>query len=195
MNLTKNSILALFSVSNHAVATAALRGEDVNEPLKGLENIAESDVMITVGNESETSTNVFGRPLQPCSEDGMAKTGFTRSGQCIDQENDTGSHHICIDLSSTAPDGSDEDFCEVTGQDDWCAEDMPCHEDLNRDCPVENWCVCQWAFERYLAQAGGCDAVQVIECDAVNSKAIEAYREDPEEHAAVLACLESRCNI
>ena len=45
----------------------------------------------------------------------MALTGFTRNGKCTDLVDDEGSHHICIDLSST----EGGDFCEVTGQPDW----------------------------------------------------------------------------
>eukprot|EP00571_Detonula_confervacea_P014042 CAMPEP_0172311264 /NCGR_PEP_ID=MMETSP1058-20130122/14401_1 /TAXON_ID=83371 /ORGANISM="Detonula confervacea, Strain CCMP 353" /LENGTH=132 /DNA_ID=CAMNT_0013024399 /DNA_START=229 /DNA_END=627 /DNA_ORIENTATION=- len=123
----------------------------------------------------------------------MAKTGFDRSGQCVDQEGDTGSHHICIDLSSTSSNG--KDFCEVTGQDNWCAKDMPCHEDTNKQCPVERWCVCQWAFAGYLALADGCNAIQEIECKAVNIKAVEAYEKDKEKYGDALSCLKERCKL
>mmetsp|Transcript_8983 Transcript_8983/g.21861 ORF Transcript_8983/g.21861 Transcript_8983/m.21861 type:complete len:181 (+) Transcript_8983:62-604(+) len=142
---------------------------------------------------ADDAKNVYGNPLQPCSQDGMAKTGFDRSGKCVDEANDTGSHHICMNLSSASSNG--EDFCQVTGQPDWCADTMPCHEDEHTECPVENWCVCQWAFEGYLASAGGCDAVQEIECESVNIKAVEAYKEDKEKHADALACLTERCNL
>lgn len=123
----------------------------------------------------------------------MAKTGYTRSGQCVDQEGDTGSHHICINLSSTSSSG--KDFCEVTGQDDWCSEKMPCHEDESQDCPVEDWCVCQWAFAGYIKSAGACEAIQEIECDAVNIKAVEAYEKDVEKYGEALDCLKDRCNL
>ena len=45
--------------------------------------------------------NVKGEVLQKCSGTGMALTGFTRNGQCIDENDDQGSHHVCIDMSST----------------------------------------------------------------------------------------------
>ena len=145
------------------------------------------------GSSTESSQNVYGDDLEPCSQPGMAKTGFTRTGQCVDQENDTGSHHICIDLSSASSNG--EDFCQVTRQDDWCAEDMPCHEDESKNCPVKQWCVCQWAFEGYLQKAGGCDSIQKIECKAVNIKALEAYEADKTVHADALACLKEKCKL
>lgn len=175
----------ILSTSIHVVAANHERGTD--NLLRGIESIAKSDV-----NDTQ-SKNVFGDPLESCSQNGMAKTGYDRSGQCVDQEGDTGSHHICINLKSASSNG--KDFCEVTGQDDWCAKDMPCHEDKSRQCPVERWCVCQWAFAGYLASAGGCDAVQEIECKAVNSKAVEAYEKDEEKYGDALSCLKERCKL
>jgi hypothetical protein len=40
----------------------------------------------------------------------MALTGYTRSGQCYAHDDDHGSHHVCIDLSST----TGGNFCAVT---------------------------------------------------------------------------------
>merc|ERR1712161_21704 len=91
--------------------------------------------------------NVYGKPLESCSEEGMALTGFTRSGSCVELDEDVGSHHICLDMSSLDgmhPDQTDptqsQDFCQVTGQPDWCAsKDMACHEggdDNGGGCPV-----------------------------------------------------------
>ena len=62
-------------------------------------------------------------------------------------------------------------------------------------CPVSNWCVCQWAFEGYIAKAGGCDAIQDIMCDAVNIVALKAYAADPKEHGMALACLKEKCKL
>jgi uncharacterized protein (DUF2237 family) len=84
--------------------------------------------------------NVLGNELQSCSSDGMALTGYTRTGYCVDQKEDSGSHHVCIDVSSA----SGGNFCKVTGQEDWCSSEMPCHEDQSKNCPVQSWCVCQW---------------------------------------------------
>merc|ERR1711908_250454 len=88
--------------------------------------------------------NVKGGALQKCSGQGMALTGFTRTGHCVDQNDDEGSHHICIDMASN----KGGNFCAVTGQ--------------------PNWCVCQWAFASHLQRAGGCDKIQNIVCDATN---------------------------
>ena len=125
----------------------------------------------------------------------MALTGFTRDGHCVEEDDDAGSHHICIDLSSTSNNG--ENFCQVTGQDNWCAEQMPCFDSSSAQCPVKHWCVCQWAFSDYLQEAGGCDAIQTIDCEATNIKAVEAYKaqEGEQKFDDAYACLASRCHL
>jgi len=143
---------------------------------------------------SSSYRNVFGESLSSCSQDGMALTGFTRTGYCVDRNDDQGSHHICIDLSSAAG----GNFCEVTGQSDWCSsEDMPCHEDIEESCAIQHWCVCQWAFASYLANAGGCDSIQDIVCDSINLEAVLAYvrESSSKKYANALTCLESRCQL
>lgn len=187
----------------------------------------ESDVSSSSSSQGQdTDTeylNVYGQPLQPCSYDGMALTGYTRSGYCVDRWNDQGSHHVCIDLSSTSTGSSDDDnnnngqnFCQVTGQSDWCSsEDMPCHEyeqDQDADdqqeqeqqygCPVTNWCVCQWAFSSYVkASSEGCDNIQSVVCESINVEALLAYQResskwnaDPKYQTA-LECLVNRCGL
>merc|ERR1719261_2322918 len=66
--------------------------------------------------------SVTGKELERCSGPGMALTGFTRTGQCVDQQDDAGSHHVCLDLQSDDSGG----FCEMTGQSNWCESRMPC---------------------------------------------------------------------
>merc|ERR1719148_16664 len=154
-----------------------------------------------------THWNVYGKPLESCSEDGMALTGFTRSGSCVELDEDVGSHHICIDMSSLDgmnPDKTDpsqsQDFCQVTGQPDWCAsQDMACHEDSNKsDCPVVDWCVCQWAFSAYVNAAGGCDKIQQLKCESTNIEAVWAYNKvhstRPDIQTA-LECLVAKCDL
>lgn len=147
------------------------------------------------GRSTASYLNINGEALQPCSQDGTALTGYTRNSYCVDQNDDAGSHHICINLGSIANSG--QNFCEVTGQSDWCSStDMPCHEDPNQSCAVENWCVCQWAFASYIEKAGGCEAIQDIQCDSINMQAMEAYkRSDDSSHEEALACLYERCLI
>ena len=149
-------------------------------------------VAALVGTAEAGYTNVYGEELQSCSSSGQALTGYLRNGMCTALVDDAGSHHICIDLSST----SGGNFCSVTGQPDWCSSKMACHEDQSSQCQVENWCVCQWAFASYIEKAGGCDKIQDLNCSAINMEAIKAYRSSTEEkHAAALQCLETRCNL
>ncbi|KAL7486033.1 hypothetical protein ACHAW6_011632 [Cyclotella cf. meneghiniana] len=144
---------------------------------------------------SSSHVNLYNQPLQPCSTAGMAQTGYTRDGTCVDRYDDSGSHHICIDLSSASSDGLN--FCQVTGQSNWCAEQMPCDDDGTNYCPVKDWCVCQWAFASYLQEAGGCDAIQEIRCEATNMQTVEAYRSraGEEKYENALACLTQRCGL
>jgi hypothetical protein len=74
---------------------------------------------------------------------------------------------------------------------------MSCDGSYGR-CPVEHWCVCQWAFASYLQRAGGCDKIQTVVCEATNMVALTAYRAQAahDEHiATALKCLESKCNV
>ena len=163
--------------------------------------------------------NVYGKPLADCSGPGMALTGFTRDGTCVDKNDDAGSHHICIEMDSSQ--GSN--FCEVTGQPNWCESDMPCADspggasEAILECPVRNWCVCEWAFSGYIGKAGGCatrrprrrgggreaispfidagDAIKAINCNATNALAVAHYEAKGSEATAALACLESRCGL
>merc|ERR1711907_651419 len=106
-------------------------------------------VLIAVVQSCLAYTNVNGEPLQPCSSAGMALTGFTRDGHCVAHNDDAGSHHVCIDMSSN----TGGNFCAVTGQPDWCSSSMGCHEG-GGSCQVKHWCVCEWAFARYPAGRG-----------------------------------------
>lgn len=150
---------------------------------------------IAVATSSSSYQNVEGSALQSCSNDGTALTGYTRNGYCVDQDDDAGSHHICINLSSIATSG--QNFCSVTGQSDWCSStDMPCHENPNESsCAIENWCVCQWAFASYIEKAGGCEAIQDIQCSAINMKALIAYQSDYDKYGEALSCLYERCEV
>ncbi|VEU41838.1 unnamed protein product [Pseudo-nitzschia multistriata] len=138
------------------------------------------------------SLNIYGHELASCSQNGMALTGFMRDGYCVEEEDDEGSHHICIDLSST----TGGNFCQVTGQDNWCNNSEECHGDSSSTCPIQNWCVCQWAFATYIKKAGGCDQIQDIVCEAINMEALYAYgekRETDEDIDAAFDCIERRC--
>jgi len=160
-------------------------------------------------NAGSNYKNIYGDDLRTCSvpDSNMALTGYTRSGSCVDYDDDAGSHHICIDVSS-----ADDNFCTVTGQSDWCSSYMPCDTTGDDDdddggddeglCPVQNWCVCQWAFASYIATAGGCDFIQEIQCDAINLEAAAAYasvagtsKDTNGKYTDALRCIEERCEF
>ena len=86
-------------------------------------------------------------------------------------------------------------FCEVTGQPNWCDSSMQCDNGSGApgtgSCQVKNWCVCQWAFASYIERAGGCDMIQDIDCEATNMEALVAYRAQGMSEA--LSCFEKRC--
>ena len=148
-------------------------------------------VCLQLGNAEQT-LNIYGEPLVPCSSAGMAKTGYMRDGQCGSARGDYGSHHVCIDLSSV----TGGNFCTVTGQPNWCNDSMPCHENESAACPVQHWCVCQWAFASYVKEAGGCDMIQEVVCDSININAKDAYEgSSSPDHAVALDCLKAKCNI
>lgn len=137
--------------------------------------------------------NVNGGTLARCSGTGMALTGYTRNGHCVDQNDDAGSHHICIDMQSS----SGGNFCQVTGQPNWCDRSMPC-DSAAGVCPVQHWCVCQWAFASYISRAGGCDKIKNIVCEATNMEAYRAYQSQAASQphiASALQCLEERCGL
>lgn len=48
--------------------------------------------------ELDESVNVFGDPLLPCSEDPI--TGFFRDGCCNTNEDDIGSHTVCVEVTT-----------------------------------------------------------------------------------------------
>lgn len=100
-------------------------------------------------------------------------------------------------------------FCEVTGQNNWCGSTMACDEvgtvprqqtlyPTESQCPVQHWCVCQWAFAKYLERAGGCDKIQNIVCEATNMQTLVQYRSKAKTDPSIkeaLQCLEKRCRL
>eukprot|EP00941_MAST-03F_sp_MAST-3F-sp1_P005375 g5375.t1 len=145
--------------------------------------------------QSDMNMNVTGGTLQQCSQIGEANTGFTRNGQCADINGDIGTHHICYNIN--AADNNDSNFCQETGQPDWCSEEDACTPGSTEEtCPRVHWCVCQWAFRGFLGSViGGCDAVKVnIQCDATNCEAVKAYRDANDQASQnALACIKQKC--
>ena len=150
--------------------------------------------VVLLASAASAYKNVVGGELEHCSGTGMALTGYTRQGLCVDRVDDAGSHHICINMQSNVG----GNFCSVTGQPDWCSSSMTCDDGTGSygsgSCQVQNWCVCQWAFASYLQRAGGCDKIQEIVCEATNMEAYKAYASNS-NYAEAKACIESRCGL
>mmetsp|Transcript_1514 Transcript_1514/g.3346 ORF Transcript_1514/g.3346 Transcript_1514/m.3346 type:complete len:251 (+) Transcript_1514:161-913(+) len=155
--------------------------------------LLSATILMALRTTNASYQNVYGNALASCSSDGMARTGFMRDGHCTEVNDDAGSHHICINVSST----SGGNFCTVTGQPNWCSYTMGCHSDYHTTtCPVENWCVCQWAFASYISRAGGCEYIQDVICEATNAEAMRAYEENRGSSQAIndaYECLKQRC--
>lgn len=104
------------------------------------------------------SDSLSGRPLVPCASD----TGFRRDGFCSKHAADAGAHHVCLDPLPA-------DFCTATRQPDWCVPDAP-------------WCVCEWAFARYVEETKQCPQVK---CDATTQVSVTG---------AARECLRRQCS-
>mmetsp|Transcript_64411 Transcript_64411/g.54624 ORF Transcript_64411/g.54624 Transcript_64411/m.54624 type:complete len:118 (+) Transcript_64411:100-453(+) len=114
----------------------------------------------------------------------MALTGFTRSGECVDENDDAGSHHICINLKST----KGGNFCEQTGQSNWCDGEMTCNSGKGL-CSAANWCVCEWAFVKYISKAGGCSMINDIKCSAINKVVLKHYKNKLDQSGEITKAL------
>ena len=95
--------------------------------------------------EIDTSLNVFGSPLQSCSENPV--TGFLRDGCCNTSDTDIGSHTVCIEVT--------KDFLEYSrfkGND--LSTPVP-EFDFPGLKPGNRWCLCaqRWleAYKQNMA--------------------------------------------
>ena len=82
--------------------------------------------------EMDESVNVFDEPLQSCSED--PATGFFRDGCCNTNDQDTGSHTVCIQIT--------KDFLEYSR---FRGNDLstPMHDfGFPGLRPGDRWCLC-----------------------------------------------------
>ena len=145
------------------------------------------------------------------STKGMALTGPTRTGYCMND--DSGLLHICIDLTSSS---TGRYFCDVADHTEMCSSFMRCDTknwdgDANNVtdgdaghvledgevefCPVQHWCVSQREFASYVENADGCDNIQDFMCESINYQAVKAYyrKQNQEKYVHTLNCLLERC--
>lgn len=95
--------------------------------------------------EVDASLNVFGEPLEPCSDNPVA--GFFRDGCCNTNDTDIGSHTVCIEVT--------KDFLEYSrfkGND--LSTPVP-EFDFPGLKPGDRWCLCaqRWleAYKQNMA--------------------------------------------
>ena len=155
----------------------------------------------------DTARNVYGKPLEKCSSEGMAITGFLDTGYCVDVEGYDDNHHvICVALHETEAPGylyGSYDFCEVIGDTkpvNWCDSNLPCHHDENEMCPVEDWCVGENDIAKFIQLATGCDKLGTINCEATNEdvithleRIVNREEDDNMEYEIALACIKESC--
>ena len=177
-------------------------GED-RHPDDTLEDLRDAESG-PIGTERHgESMNVWGEPMERCSGESMAMTGI--DGYCDDV------HYadlVCVNLETTTKPGAfgglfgAYDFCETIGETDpnWCDMMHPCHRNPHVECSVANWCVGITDFADFIHEAGGCDKVGQLSCEATNEQVVIAYKDhmreegDPDQRfKAALACIQQRC--
>ena len=94
--------------------------------------------------EMDEAINVFGEPLEPCSEDPL--TGFFRDGCCNTSEQDVGSHTVCVQVTQEFL-----EFSRKRGNDLSTPRPEIGFSGLN---PMDQWCLCaaRW-LEAYQQEA------------------------------------------
>ncbi|MDG2307094.1 MAG: DUF2237 domain-containing protein [Candidatus Binatia bacterium] len=92
----------------------------------------------------DESTNVFGEPLEDCSNNPL--TGFFRDGCCNTSEQDGGSHTVCVELTEEFL-----DFSRLRGNDLSTPRPEFGFPGLK---PGDRWCLCaaRW-LEAYQSEA------------------------------------------
>ena len=116
------------------------------------------------------SLNVLGGPLQTCSTNPM--TGFLRDGCCNTNDQDQGSHTVCVEMTAEFL-----EFSKLAGND--LSTPMPAYgfPGLN---PGDKWCLCVTRWK----QAFDAGVAAPIYLEASHSSALEwVDLDDLKEHA------------
>ena len=94
----------------------------------------------------ETQKNVFGEPLEPCSNDPL--TGWFRDGCCNTDKNDHGLHTVCAKVT--------DDFlqwCKIAGNDLITPHPEFGFPGLKEG---DNWCVCASWYVKSIEAGKAC---------------------------------------
>jgi len=118
----------------------------------------------------------------------MAITGWHRDGLCSHHNKDHGSHHICVKNIRSSENPPRRSFCEITGQENWCDKKGDCTRDSSEQCHRDKWCVCEWAFERFVKEKG-CDNFD-IDTHATNRLVLDHYQKNGSNNA--LMCIQKK---
>lgn len=118
------------------------------------------------------SINVFGEPLETCSE--RPRTGFFRDGCCNTGAHDTGSHTVCVEVSQEFL-----EFSRFRGND--LSTPVP-HFDFPGLKPGDRWCLCaaRWleAYEqgrapRVLLKSTHARALEIVPLELLKQLAAD----------------------
>ena len=118
------------------------------------------------------SLNVLGGALQTCSTDPL--TGFLRDGCCNTNDQDFGSHTVCVEMTAECL-----EFSKLAGND--LSTPMPEHGFPGLE-PGDRWCLCaarwQEAYENNMAprvvlESTHRRAMEIISLDALRELAVE----------------------
>ena len=198
----KARFLTTFFVATTAVvAGEQALGED-RHPDNTVQDLRDADTDGIGEQRHGESMNVWGEPMERCSGEQTAMTGI--DGYCDDVHY---AELVCINIAQAEKPGTfgglfgAYDFCETIGETDpnWCDAMHPCHRNEHVECSVQNWCVGVTSFADFIHEAGGCDKVGEISCEATNEAGVEAYHAhmkegDPDKRfEAALACIQQRC--
>ena len=110
------------------------------------------------------SKNVLGEPLVPCSKSGGPRTGWFRNGCCDTDDDDVGSHTVCVRVSAEFL-----AFSKSVGND--LSTPQPGFPGLS---PGDQWCLCASRWEQAL-KAGKAPPVLLV---STHVRALEAVSLD-----------------
>ncbi len=115
--------------------------------------------------------NVLGQTLEPCSKDPM--TGFFRDGCCRTDENDVGSHTVCVRVSAEFL-----EFSARVGND--LSTSLPEYGFQGLK-PGDQWCLCAARWQEALVHG----AAPPVILGATHERALEIIAlDDLRAHAA-----------
>lgn len=120
------------------------------------------------------SKNVFGEPLETCSEDPV--TGFYRNGCCDSGDDDRGDHLVCVIMSAEFL-----EFSQSKGND--LSTPLPLYNFPGLE-PGDRWCLCalRWkeAYNAGMAPKVVLEATNELTLNVVSMKMLleHAYKEE-----------------